>query len=260
MKVSILLFLSFFCLKLSGQGVNDSTTKSFNKFWSVGVNFSADYCYRTLDNGDGSAMSDIIISSRDEYEIPKFGYTTGLTVCYHISELFSVEGGLQYSNKGYDFDEEAVAIDFGDMIDPRYGFVYIPNPNPVVSWDFYNNAIYLDVPVRANFSFGKRKIKFIGSAGFTTNILLEADHVSILEYKNGDVKKKRYSEKQYYKPLNLSPFVSIGVDYSLSKRFNLRLEPVFRYGLFHITDTPVTGYLWNAGLNFSCYYNFKRPD
>lgn len=237
-----------FSIVLVGQS---DTTKS--KKLLIGLTASPDMCYRTLENNDGSVTSSMVIDSRNSYEIPKLGYSTGLSICYNAFKHVGFETGLHYSSKGEKYTNSNLT--YGDMIDPRRGFY--THGATATKVEIIYNYNYLDIPLRAIFTFGNKKVKFISSVGVTTNILISATQKSIITFENGD--KERNTQKQQYsfKPVNLSPTISLGMDYGFSKKINLRVEPTFRYGLLKISDTPVTSYLWSAGLNITCYYRIK---
>ena len=243
-------------LASTGQDIVPPQKSAHAKQISFAINISSDYSYRTLKNDDGSAISSIIIDSRNKYEEPKFGYTAGLNIHYALFKHLSFEAGLQYSNKGYGIKK--MELTYGDMIDPRFGFVYPTNSAEMVTHvkSIYTNA-YLDVPVRAIFTFGNKRIHFISSIGVTTNILLESKHTNIKEYENGDKKRETYTDHNDFNKINITPTASLVINYMVSDKINISAEPTFRYGLLKITDTPVTYYLWNCGLNISIYYVLK---
>jgi len=224
----------------------------------IGINFSPDYCYRNLINDNGSEMSSYIIDGRNNREEYKIGYTTGLNVAYNISKNLGFELGVQYSNKGYSFTIDWSNLTFGDMIDPRYGFVYPTQNTPIPSnVKTLYNYIYLDIPLRALYRFGKKKIQFITGIGITTNILLKATQINVYEYDDGDTERKTKDAPYDFNSVNFSPMVSIGIDYQISHKFNLRAEPTIRYGLMSITNSSIKEYLWNGGFNISCFYALK---
>ncbi len=220
----------------------------------LGVTISPDICYRTLANDGSSSIATSIMNSRNEGESPKLSYSTGVSICFNLTNHWDVETGLQYSNKG--FKRLISDLTFGDMIDPRYGFVYTQGsvPYEIILIDNFN---YLDIPIRAIFSVGKGKVRFIASVGFTTNILISATSTTIRKYESED--KERSTQKQIhdYNTINISPTAGIGIDWQLSNKLNLRVEPTFRYGLLKIIDTQITAYLWSGGVNFTCYYDLK---
>lgn len=238
----------------STSSLSQSDSTGFKRLL-IGVSVSPDYCYRTLKNNDGSAISDVIIKMREDNEDPKLGYTAGLSVIYNISEKIGFESGIHYSTKG-----EMNRLDnltYGDMIDPRYGFTYAPQtPSPEKVTIFYHYN-YLDIPFRAIFSFGKKRMRFISGVGITTNVFLNARQISISEYANGDSNRSVNKRDYDFRPINLSPSISAGIALRLGEKINLRCEPTFRYGLIKIIDTPVTSYLWSGGLNISCFYAIK---
>jgi len=77
-------------------------------------------------------------------------------------------------------------------------------------------------------------------------VLVFSDHT--------DRKTRLTSESDSYNKLNFSPTMSVGIDYRINEKMNLRIEPTFRYGVLKIIDTPVTGYLYSGGINVVYYY------
>ena len=244
MKRLTLLLLTIFSLTAYGQDtLKSKPTRDFKRIL-IGVNFSPDYCFRTLKNNDGSSSSTFVMNSRNDREIAKFGYTASLNLCFNFTEHIGLETGIQYSNKGYQTK----------MQDLFWGQ---PDPSLPTKAKFVYSDLYIDIPLKANFTFGKRKFKFCSSAGLTTNIFIKETSTSIQEFSNGDTKKQTSKTIFSYKRVDLSPRVSIGLDYKINNRMNLKVEPTFRYGVLKIIDTPVTGYLWNAGLNISYYFGLR---
>jgi len=209
----------------------------------IGYNFSADHNYRTLKNSDGSSNADIVIKSRND-ETARFGYTTGLNVCFNLSKLIGFETGIQYSNKGYQRKGQYINTITFDPSDPVK-----------ISWLY--GYQYIGIPVKAKFSFGKSRLRFIAGIGFTTSLLLSSKQTATYEYANGSTEKRRSSTTSGFNKVDLSPMVSVGASYKLNKKMNLFAEPTFRYGLIRVKDAPVTEKLWNAGLNVGVYYAIK---
>ena len=240
-KVIFITLLTIITLPTVGQNAENNATSL-----SVGINLSPDIAYRNLES------SSSVGSLKEE---PKFGYTGGVNLKYNVTPRFSLEAGAQYSNKGYAFKNSELI--YADMIDPRYGFVYQNVGDAPTHLRRIYNFHYFDIPVRGIFSFGKNKISFLASAGITTNILLKTTTTSILEYKGGKKEKKNQEYPYDFRKINISLIVSAGINYKINDKFNISAEPTFRYGILKITDAPVTAFLWNAGMNVSCYYVLK---
>jgi len=251
-------FISAFLITMSASAQETVAQKPAAPFrkYLVSINVSPDICFRTLKNNDGSDFAYAMFDARKDSEDPKFGYTAGLNLRRNFSHHVGIEAGIQYSNKGYTWNLDIDPLTTGYLIDPRYGFVYTYD-RFVTKVKCRYNFIYLDIPVRAIFTFGKKKLCFIASIGAVTNILLTAESKTYSEYSNGETSQQKRVIKSDYNSLNFSPMFSVGVGYKLSDRFNLAVEPTFRYGVLKINDFPVTDYLWNAGLNFSCYYALR---
>ena len=241
MKIISLLLIIFSALALQAQ--NTRPAKETNRIF-IGVNFSPDYNYRTLKNNDGNASTGFVINSRNNTEIGKFGYSTGLNICFNFSKGIALETGIQYSNKGYKTKNQ-------DLV---YGQ---PDPDAPTKARFIHTYQYIGIPLKANFSFGKSKVRFITGLGFSTNILINQKNTSIAEYANGRKEKKNQSSTSGYKKLDISPLISIGIDYKINDQVHLKAEPTFRYGLLKTIDAAVTEHLWNAGLNIGFYYGLR---
>jgi hypothetical protein len=216
--------------------------KDYNKIL-IGISFSSDFNYRTLKKTDENVTTKDIFQHNNATETFKLGYTTGLNICYNFSNTIGIEAGVQYSNKGYrtkemNFSGTNLANDIKTKL--RYNYYYI------------------DLPTKVNFTFGQKKIRLFTSIGASTNFFIKNINTTIVQY--SDNSKKKYSQNtvgkhQKYNKIYISPLVSLGINYKLNEKFNLRVESIFRYGILPINyGDPIKGYLWNGGLNLGLYY------
>ncbi|MES2621388.1 MAG: porin family protein [Bacteroidota bacterium] len=240
MKHLTLFMLALAALTCYGKDKTKETSSADFRRVQIGINVSPDICFRTLKNNDGSLTSDLVVKLNNENETVKVGYTTGLNVCFNIKKFVGLETGIQYSNKGYQTKMEHLIY-----AQPEPGF-----PNKA---KFIYNFHCIDIPVKANFTIGKKKVRFFTSVGLTTNILFKETATNVYVYSDRKV-RKTYPTRYDYKRINISPTISVGIDYKINNRMNLRVEPTFRYGVLKIIDAPVTGYLYSGGLNISYYF------
>jgi hypothetical protein len=254
MRIIQMLFLAVLSTNLFAQEapITSIPVKS-NKLY-IGLNFSSDYCYRQLKS-DGSSEADMIMKSRNDFEIPKLGYSAGINVNYKLNEKFGIEGGLQFSNKGYKRGTQNLT--YGDLIDPRNGYTYQVSaayPSQAsIAYAYYN----LDIPVKVNYTLGKRKLRFIAGAGLTTNVFVSRNSKMVLTYSDSHTTTSQASYKSGYNKVNLSPTVSAGIDCQMKNGNHFRFEPTLRYGLIPVMDAPISEYLWTTGLNLSYYFGIK---
>jgi hypothetical protein len=217
---------------------NSKTESNFNKI-QLGINFSPDIAFRTLLNNHNLSENESIIEQRNQYESIKFTNSTGINFVYNFKPFVGLETGIQYSNKGYNFiNKEIVAIAPQDL------------PEKV---RFNYNYHYIDIPLKVNFIFGKKKVRFIASTGICTNLLLLETQTNTFSY--ADRKERGSFKTQYdYRKFNLSPTISLGLDYKINDRMNFRIEPSFRYGVIKIIESPISAHLYSAGLNLAYYF------
>ncbi len=242
MKLISIFIFTFFAITTYGQEIKKDSTGADLKKVLIGVNFSPDVCYRTLKNIDGSATD--FIKYWNGHDIIKFGYTTGFDICLNISKNIGLEMGIQYSNKG--FQTKKMELSF-----------WTPEPNAPTKIAHRYNYHYLDIPLKANFTLGKKKVRFFSSAGLCVNFLVKKTITSISEYSDGRTNRSTYPSGSDNNILNLSPILSAGIDYKINNQMNLRIEPTFRYEILKVYDGPIISEnLWNAGLNIGYYFGF----
>lgn len=232
----------FFLLTFSVYG-KDTTSVGFKRF-ALSIHASPDYCYRTLVNNDGSESSNSVITARESTEIPKMGYTAGLGLLFNIKKKFALELGVAYSNKGY--QTKALELYF---VSPTG----VPDPAIPVSFKERYHFSCIDLPLTAQVKLGEKKLSFIGSVGIAANIILFERVETFKEFADGSVERKKGPSNFIYNPLNFSGLVGIGANLKLGKNANLRLLPTYRYGFTRIISAPVSGKLWNAGLDVGFY-------
>ena len=240
MKQLPLFILLLITLSSKGQNTDKKVSTSDFKRVQIGINFSPDICFRTLKNNDGSSTSDLVLRLNNENETVKFGYTAGLNVCFNIKKFVGIETGIQYSNKGYQTKMKDLV--FGQ-----------PDPHTPKKAKFIYNFHCIDIPVKVNFTIGEKKVRFFTSVGLTTNILIKETQTSVLVYSDHTDRNTKPTSFDYNR-INISPTISLGIDYKINSRMNLRIEPTFRYGVLKIIDAPLTGYLYNGGINISYYF------
>jgi len=233
MKKVLHLFLtvSFFVIC-----TENSRGEEFHKV-QLGVTFSPNYAYRTL-KGDSESF---VLQGRNEHEIAKFGFSGGLNVGFNPNSWFGIESGILYTNKGYrtekDYfkqDQEVAILNNSQWIRTVYSFHYI------------------DIPLKMRFSARLDKISFFAAAGITTGFLAVQKNTIQCE-REKDSASPNYAS--HYNRINLSPTVSAGIDYKVTSKSSLRIEPIYRYGVLNINKDSGPGlisqYLWDAGVSVS---------
>lgn len=252
MKQCVFILLLLTIVGVHGQNNAETSAVSDFKRVQIGINISPDICFRTLKNNGGNSFTDIVIKQRNKDETVKAGYTTGLNVCFNIKKFVGIETGIQYSNKGFQIKQRRAV--FGSQLPP--GTPLPPEqdeklPNKI---DFVYNFHYIDIPVKANFTIGKKKVRFFTSIGFVTNIFIKETSTTILKYSDHTERKTGTINYNNYNSVNISPVISAGIDYKINNRMNLRVEPTFRYGVLKTVKAPVEEHLYNGGLNISYYF------
>ncbi|MEO7445259.1 MAG: outer membrane beta-barrel protein [Ferruginibacter sp.] len=238
MKLLPLIFLSLLSITTYSQN-NKQGIKI-----SLGFSFSPDYSYRTLQNGNGSSSSGTVITVRDDIELARVSFTSGLNLNFGFSSRFSLQTGLQYADKGYKTKQQDL-------------FYIFPEPGLPDKAKYKYTYRYFGIPVYAKFSFGCRRARFITGVGVTANFLLSEKQITTLGYPDGNTKKSSTTNTYSFNKSDFTPQVSMGIQYALSKKIHLLAEPTYRFSLIKTKDEPVVEKLWTAGLVLGFRYNLK---
>ncbi len=260
---SVLIGLPIFCLAIllvageifAQEKEPEKKKKGWHRPLEIGLSVSPDYADLLLRNNDGSATADWIIDGRNERETAKLGMSAGLHIGYRITQPVGIEIGVLYSNKGYQTKKRELT--FGEMVDPRYGFVYSTGSGSAPeSVRFIYNYHYVGIPLEVNLRIGGHDWTIIPSVGIVTEFLVKPTNTAVLFMSDGSTERNTEESGTDFKFVNLSPTVSLGVEYAFLPSMSVRAEPTFRFGVLQITDTPVTGHLYSAGLQISYYCKF----
>ena len=232
MKKAFLLLTFLVSYTLYAQEANTGSKVSF------GLNFSPDYNFRTVKS------TDIVLQpgfeSWEDNQIGKFGYTTGLTLSFKLSNRLALETGLQYSDKGYQTKIMDLVFEGTDPTDP----ILVKTKAK-----FKYSYQYIGIPLKLNMFFGEGDLRFVSGIGVTTNFLLNVQNRANYEYPDGKKEMTNSKSKDDFNKIDISPMISFGIDYRLTSIIHLNAAPTFRYGIIKTRDSPIKENLWNAGVD-----------
>lgn len=237
--------------------------------WGIGTQVSPLYSYRNLDIDEKSLMSG---SYYNNAESGMMAYSAGINVNYDPARRISLQSGVYYSKYGLSVDNayyyENIVPDANASV-PRTKFYSVNNSSgeidvmtnssigyvtnyadqsaqykdmlpasefsdEVNNGEIIQNFEYIEVPLIVKYKVIDRKIGFNLLGGFSTNLLVGSN-----AYYNEDGNKEKIGETTDIKPFNYSSILGVGIFYSISERFNINLEPTFRYYLNSINESSV---------------------
>jgi hypothetical protein len=235
---------------------DNSTVKPVER-WSIAAMASPTY-YSRINSG-GDALSSQIINSEQQL----FSYSGGVSFSYRISKRFSIQSGLYYSSLGQKVDGINSYSGFSQYnvtkgnhsfeVPTSNGTVYASNPDvflssngaervvTVYTKDIFDpkkaslqpvnsslnqNFSYLEFPVVLRYKLVDKTIGINLIGGLSYNVLVHNTVTTTLNGSNyivGDTKGLN--------PLSLSSSLGMGMEYNISSKLSLNLEPTFRYYL-----------------------------
>ncbi len=244
MKFSVIPLIFFVFLSFSAKS---QTEEPKPKKFSFGVNFSPDYSYRSLHSNNPDF--DLAMNQLNDWEVPAFGFTTGLSVRYLAKEKFEFESGIQFSDKTYNFD-----VNKDNYVTPNDGLNQPDDPaipeRSITSYHYY----YLGVPIILNYYFLQKRIRMYVSVGVSTDFLLDDKSKTFMKFSDGTELYKNFENDYDYNKISLKGLAGFGAEFKMYQRFGIRVEPVFRYSFTPLLDELMKINLYSAGLNVIIFY------
>ena len=237
------------------------------KRWSVAALASPTY------NSRLSSVNDDLSRKLDASESQGNSYSGGLAVAFKINRRFSVQSGLFYSSMGKEVngissfagferyvsskgshnfevlttngsvltnnsDVFLVSTTAGDRIITNYSKDFF-DPEKA-SLDYLDNTLnqnfsYLELPISLRYKVIDKTLDFNLIGGISYNLLVKNS-----VYANVDGDKFPIGHTEGLNPVSISSSFGMGMEYNLSDRFSLNLEPTLRFYLNPINELTGT--------------------
>ncbi len=250
--------------------------------WSIMAMASPTYFMRPASGNDDLSRQ---ISSSEQSQI---SYSGGVGFAYKISRKFSIQSGLYYSSVGqevggissfggfrpYDYtkgddnfkvltstgliytsNSDVFLLDgSGDRVQTRYTRdVFDPAKANLsyLSSSLYQNFSYLEMPIILRYKFIDKTIDFNLIGGLSYNLLVNN---SVHTMVDGNKYKVGTTDLN---PFMVSSSLGMGMEYNLSEKFSLNLEPTFRYYLNPFGSIPgITVHPYSFGIFSGLSFKF----
>jgi len=205
--------------------------------FSFDIQFGPQISYRTrtlgftIENDDWSWADNPILT-----------FSGGIVVYYKVSERIELGSGLVYSEKGYKQTTHLPA----DIVSESIPEMTIAN----------NKYQFIDVPLLFVY-----RIKDYAKVGFSIQTGLALDYLVRIKHKvdsyfpNGRTETDIgiTDDREIYKNFNLSAKLGFGINYKVSNRISLGLNPMFDYNILNYLNENIghdlngSGRFWDIG-------------
>ncbi len=250
--------------------------------WSIAALASPTY-YSSINSG-----SDELYRQMAASEQPLVSYTGGVALAYKVNKRFSIQSGLYYSSVGqmveginsfggfreYDYtkgdrnfevltstgtlytnnaDVFLESVDGNRVLTSYTKDVFDPKKSNL---QYINNTLrqslsYLELPIILRYKIVDKTLDFNLIGGVSYNMLLDNSVYTIVEggkYPIGATDGLNF--------LTISSSLGMGMEYNLSRKFSLNLEPTFRYYLNPFNTTGSSSHPYSFGIFSGVSYKF----
>ncbi len=237
------------------------------KRWSIAALASPTY------NSRLNSVNDDFSRQLDASESQGNSYSGGVTVAFKVNRRFSIQSGLFYSSMGKEVDGINTFSGFERYVTAKgsHNFEVLTTNGSVLTnnsdvflisatdgdriitnytRDFFDpekasleyidntlnqNFSYLELPISLRYKIIDKTLDFNIIGGISYNLLVKNS-----VYAKVDGGKFPIGHTEGLNPVSISSSFGMGMEYNLSDRFSLNLEPTFRYYLNPINELTST--------------------
>lgn len=237
--------------------------KSGSRTWYLDAYIAPEYVFRRL-----KPVSDEYTdyrNARDTTELPQYAYSTGVRTSVLFDKGLILRGGVVYAQTSEKFQKDSIGIgNIRYVIDrnPTTGqldTVEIQITNGIFRKTRYNRYQSLDFTVQAGYEFELNDNTNIGING-GVNINYQAWHKGTVLGQDMQAQILEAGQSIYQSSIGSSIVGSVSIYQRLSYRWQLMIEPQFRYYLRPITKSDYVlrqNYI-NVGLHVGLRYRITR--
>jgi len=245
--------------------------------WSIGARFSPVYSYRNLSGSDLITENGTV--EKSYFDAAEEGLLTlagGISLNYQFNDRWSLGSGMYVSRIGqinnellaYASPESSgmfkLATSSGTVvINPRkFESVMVQQQvsakdtisgGYIVLGDFVQNLDYLEVPLVVNYKLSDNRFAIKLMGGLSPGIL-----VNNRSFFAKDGEKLQTGTTQDVNSMIYNSVVGIGLNYSISEKVSINLEPTFKYSLSPVNSSGEMNYhpyslSWFTGISYKFY-------
>lgn len=265
--------------KNKGNADTDAATGE----WTMGGFIAPLYSYRTTGNEKLGLFNNSYQSKKNTpgaYEEALVTYATGVSAKYAVNDTWQFETGVYYSRHGQ--KKEAISIRNKDLNNRDYQLSTsagkvdgskLPNEvssqiretystsnkpsdeyqtNTSIDSKLFQKFNYLEIPLIVKYKFYERKVSLNIVSGLMAGVMLGSSNYfysSDQKYNLGNTKNLR--EMLY------STVMGVGVQYDISQKLSINLEPRFKYALHSINSSQEYNFRpYSLGVYSGVSFNF----
>lgn len=235
LRISIFAILLFCTTQLQAFSLAEENP------WSVGINFSPNFCYRTIHSNSKDPFMESWINSLNDYEVNGSGFNTGIQISYKIRNAIAVESGLSYAHYSYQNRPFPVAT------------MKYPDFRSTTAQYFYHFT-YFEIPLRIEYTGKAPKNSFTFSAGIINQFGLDQYTFERIESHNKLVEDNKFYGNKI-NSYNVATTISFGYLFRKSKKISYHIEPTFRHQLLNYNEgSDLKKHLISLGIQIGAYY------
>lgn len=243
-RLHLLLLCSivFSVCQTQAQIAVDDTKSDVNWILKAGAGLNSSYRKSILTNETSASKAEY--DMRNLFEISGKGFSVDLLLSRSISKKIFLDMGLSFER--YQYKSGKIPLSYGDPIDPRIGFIYIPEKSG--TQEYMVNYMYTKMPLGLSCQLGRGNLTFSWAAHVSPAFLTAYSAKSFVDSSNVVSSEYNHVISDQLHRFNLFTSVSAGIQYQFLSDLAFGLQTEFSYGHFKTSSFDVTEKLYGYGL------------
>ncbi|MBX7051318.1 MAG: hypothetical protein K1X54_04720 [Flavobacteriales bacterium] len=243
-RLHLLLLCSivFSVCHTQAQTAIDETKSEVNWILKAGAGLNSSFRKSLLTNENAASKAEY--DKRNLFEVPGKGFSVDLMLSRSITKKIYFDVGLCFER--YQYKSGKIPLSFGDPIDPRIGFIYMPEKTG--TQEYMVNYLYSKIPLGMSCQLGLGALTFSCAAhvspafltAYSSKTFVDSSHVVSSEY-NHEISNQLHR-------FNLFTSLSAGIQYQFLSDLAFGLQTEFSFGHLKTSSFDITERLYGYGL------------
>ncbi|WP_235294003.1 outer membrane beta-barrel protein [Portibacter lacus] len=203
---------------------------------------SLDYSYRSITTSSSDEFIKGLVERRNEGETGKVAWNAGLNLNRKLSKKIFLKTGVRFISTGYNGPVEEVT--WGSQHDGNGGQIEDPSLPKEIQIKY--NYWFIEIPLGIRWEINENKFAPFLEAGVAPSLYLRTRSALVSDQD----KEISFSDDRVNKMNNIHAygFISFGGNYTINEKYQLFAQPIFRYHLTKLADTPIREHLYSGGI------------
>lgn len=211
---------------------------------SIDIIAGIEYSNRALSTATSDVVNTLIMEDRNDEESGKLNWRFGFNYNRKVGDKIFLKTGLRLASVGYN-GQKNDDLRWPSQHDGNGGFD--PSaPNAFSDVQFVFDYWFVEVPIVGRYHLNDKKLSTFFEIGVAPSVYLTTRTKTITD--TFESASFRRNNLEQFKNIQFVGLISAGMNYNLNEGIQIFGQPIIRYHLTNMADSPIKEYLFNYGV------------